>query len=245
MVRGLALIALAGCGRIGFDPVSADASVDIAIDSTLEIGLIAHYKFDDDPSDGVLDSSGRGHTGVCRGPCPSQVQAQFDGGYLFDGLSTMIEVPHAPDFVTANGVTVSVWVNLAALAPTSAIAGKVYGVQVRNSWQLVVDGDASFIICTTSTPTSGLCVDATSALLSLGAWHHVAYVWTTTSQQGWLDGIQWIDNPISMAWDTGSLWFGGDMDSSVPMYFLNGILDDLRIYDRALAPSELATLATP
>jgi hypothetical protein len=68
------VLALVGCGRIGFD------------DTTLD-DCVAWYPMDELPASApqLLDRTGHGHDGTCMPPgCPSLVAGQIAGAFQYD-----------------------------------------------------------------------------------------------------------------------------------------------------------------
>jgi hypothetical protein len=78
-----------------------------------------------------------------------------------------------------------------------------------------------------------------------GDWHHVTYVSTGSggSLSIYIDGV--LDSTVAIATynitDAGTLYIG--VDGDVLAGYMIGGLDDVRFYDRALAPTEIADLA--
>src|SRR5262245_13344268 len=63
-------------------PVPVDAHVvEDAPPDALPSGLVAWWKFDDDPANGALDSTGNGHTGTCIATCPTLVAGKIGMAY--------------------------------------------------------------------------------------------------------------------------------------------------------------------
>lgn len=79
-----------------------------------------------------------------------------------------------------------------------------------------------------------------------GDWHHVAVTWDNTTPVVWLDGeLQVTPGVGSLAEYPVNLVFGAtgtQLTGEVPISRLNGQLDDLRVYSRALNSAEIALL---
>ena len=88
-------------------------------------------------------------------------------------------------------------------------------------------------------------IDGTSAVAT-GGWHHVAVTLNGATGTLFVDGVQVGQNtamtlkPSDMG-STTQNWIGRSQFSSDP--YLNGKVDDFRIYNRALTVSEIAALA--
>src|SRR5262249_7177951 len=76
-----------------------------------------------------------------------------------------------------------------------------------------------------------------------GAWHHVAYTWDGTTNRLYIDGTAATSTATSH--DAGAVTYAflGATGGALPADFYSGALDEVRIYDRALAVSEIAAMA--
>ncbi|ACL03821.1 protein of unknown function DUF1566 [Desulfatibacillum aliphaticivorans] len=79
---------------------------------------------------------------------------------------------------------------------------------------------------------------------AIGAWNHVVVTYSLTSGTGaiYLNGVKQEEGilPTPSAGTDSDLYFGRESHSSV--YWLNGALDDVRIYNRALSVNEASRL---
>jgi len=79
-----------------------------------------------------------------------------------------------------------------------------------------------------------------------GQWHHVGLVWDGLIKSIYLDGVEVAqtlvtDEPLEyFSYDTG-LHIGASW--SVQTNFFSGLIDDVRLYNAALSPEEIAALA--
>jgi hypothetical protein len=214
-----------------------DAMVDARPpDAFVDPNLIAHWKLDDPPTDGVLDSSGRGHHGTCTN-CPILVPGIVDGSYRFDAINDHITLPDHPDF--RGNVTVAAWVWCDAVNLQIAALSKVLGTS-GNSWQLEVMNTQHFSF-------SGGSVHYLDggAAISIDAWHHVAGTWDGTTKRLYVDGLLLASVAATISYDTGEILIGADNNGGTILYYWDGKLDEIRVYNRALSAAEIGTLANP
>ena len=236
------LVVLAGCGRIAFDPLG-DGGVIVGDGATLgdgrvsDAGLLAYYKLDDLPGDGVLDSTGNGHNGVCAAGCPGVGSLAKVGtaSYDFNGSSTYIEIVDAPDLHPAE-LTVACWVNVRTQGPHGFVQ-KPLGAGAEDSWELFVDPSGLIGVCVRSS-----CAYS-SAQIPTNSWHHIAFVAVASTQQLYVDGVAEVQSASTLDWDGNDLLIGADIDNGTPIWYVDGRIDDIRIYGRALAAAEIAALA--
>ncbi len=246
-MRGFVILLIAGCGRIGFGPAGDPVGDGSA---TADVGpseaLIAHWQFEDVPGDGVLDSTGHGHTARCLTSCPTiDVAGKRGAGYRFDGVDDMLEVADAADFHIGGPLTLALWLDWTPDGGEVSLLTKRFGPSFRNSFQLSLRADGAMHICSTEALDLGRCDDTAAGVVPANTWTHLAYVFDGTSHVGYVDGVEVIRMPTTISYDEGLVYLGGDIDDSTPLFFVGGVLDDVRIYGRELAVAELAGLAAP
>jgi hypothetical protein len=81
-----------------------------------------------------------------------------------------------------------------------------------------------------------------SAPLALGRWQHLAYVLDAEGSRLYVDGAEAATGPRPATNRTPLLAFIGSLDGYEGMF--HGALDELRVYDRAFSPAEIAAEAS-
>ena len=72
----------------------------------------------------------------------------------------------------------------------------------------------------------------------------MAITWDGSKKDLWVNGSSIATSSVSgIEFDTNSLKLGADLYDENPSAVFAGSLDDVRIYDRALTSTEIATLA--
>jgi hypothetical protein len=202
----------------------------------IEEGLVGHWKLDDGVDDPgtttVLDTVGGHHGTLVNGPIWTDSVLDYGGALSFDGIDDHVEIPHSDDltFTASDSYTVTTWVNVTALP---------------GHWAGIVDKSRDI------SPHYGLWIDASNqwvagdvniigSTVTLG-WHHLALVQdgSANTRTVYLDGEVDITGSAITANGAGDLWFGGA--KSVTEY-LEGVIDDVRIYNRALSAEEVLEL---
>jgi hypothetical protein len=244
-VRWLAFVVLVGCGRYGFqmDAASADAAADA--DTS---GLVAWYPMGSLANDATPDATGHGHDGICSttgGTCPMIVAGRIGAALRFDGTNDHFTVAIAPDLDTTLGFTVAAWIWIdAPPSAYSCFVNKVIGTGGNDSWSACVTPGTQIFFGTNLTGT-----DAGDALLTpqssvpINSWHHVAIRWDGALKSVSLDGIEKAGDQAATAFDDNPILIGYDLDNGAPVAPFAGILDEVRIYNRALTQAEITLLA--
>jgi hypothetical protein len=206
-------------------------------------GLVAYWNFDDGNPAMVSDATGNGHTGTVRGEVAPST-GFINGAYTFHGAgvaSSHISVPNTPalQFAASQSFTVSAWVKPANIHKTeqavlakSADQGNAYGIWINAKDQWIFRGPNGDLVGSTATG---------------GAWTHVAVVQDAVANtrklyvNGVLAGNQ---NGTQAADGVGDLWMGQQNVTSNPKSF-PGLIDEVRLYNRALTDAEIPTLLGP
>lgn len=83
-----------------------------------------------------------------------------------------------------------------------------------------------------------------TATLNDGQWHHLAMTCTNGTKVFYVDGVvdAWAKNEWSGSGTGGQLWVGGTADTGDGNQPLNGTIDEVYVYGRALNQSEVTSL---
>lgn len=200
----------------------------------LPSGNVMRLRFDDDPTDGVLDSEGM-HVATCAtATCPALIPGHAGGAYQFS--ADHIDVDDAADLRSSGGFTVAAWINLEMNAGQELmIVCKAY-FALAESYALSVVGanNARLRFAGTNSQYTG------PSVVSRDAWHHVALTWNGTAARLYLDGEP--DGSMQQApilFDSGKLQIGACHGEKS----FAGSIDDVQVYSRALDAAEIAELA--
>lgn len=248
MLRVLALFALCGCDILfqlqTVPPV--DARADAPADATIG-GLVAYYPMDDlgsTLSTCMKDPVGH-HDGACVGGEPTVVAGAIGNAYKLDGVLN-IRIANAAELDTP-GFTVAYWRNLVT-SPAMKADGyecpvnRVYGTATDDSWQVCAESQGTYWKVGETSSSSGV-------MVQVGEWHHVAITFDGAAFTIWLDGALLGSGTATVAIEpTDPIVLGMDLDGDgvgnfMPSATFDGLLDDLRLYNRALSPAEVAELA--
>ena len=200
-------------------------------------GLAAAYSFDTGSGASVPDVSGNGNTGTAMGSFWS-TQGRYGGAMSFDGIGSVVRVASSPSLALSSAMTLSGWIN-----PSVTQSGWRTIVQRQtDSYFLNASHDAGSL-----RPAGG----GTNWFIGgptaspVGAWTHVGLTYDGTMLRLYVNGTEVASRTASgqLTASTSPLWIGGN--SPFGEYFA-GLIDDVRVYNRALTQAEIQTdLATP
>ena len=236
--------------------VCANGGFKILIPDASESGLIAHYNFDDERA---TDSSGHGNhaeTAPMAGPGHGPVGA----GAWFDGTNGMMMVPHIPA-MNSPDLTVAFWLYILEDSTNSyrTLLRKAKEPSDMTPTLMLLPNERRLHIRLSTTGSAVVGFDST-AVLPLRRWTHVAYVLKGGAALAlYINGIKDCPharglrhgdcppNGATYAWDEGDV-----RHNSGPLYvgadpFMSGtamFLDDLKVYNTALAERDIAVEAS-
>jgi hypothetical protein len=244
------LVIAAGCGRLDFEPTAARLGGDAAADgASLDPSLVAWYPMDDVTSGTVIDATGHGHDATCTA-CPQPATGVVGGALHFDGSNELVAVPDAPDLDTSSAFTLAAWYEPDSFNDAGqfdCFMGKLFGSANSNTWQFCVTPQTRLTAGIGSGSGSDFTLDSIlGPTTTAGDWHHAALAYDGSRIEVFFDGVSLGSASATGALmlDHGEITLGGDLDSGAPIAMFPGRVDDVRIYARVLAASEIATLAT-
>ncbi|MBI4311288.1 MAG: hypothetical protein HY681_05835 [Chloroflexi bacterium] len=205
-------------------------------------GLVGHWKLDEGSGATVGDSSGNGNSGQIAGAIwgagVSGTQAVYGDALSFDGTDDYVSMPPLENLEVPDGdFTIMAWVNARDSARLQAIAGKLTFASNIDTWGLyVASGKACLQFSQPDQPGYSAC---STTSIQNNAWYHVAAVRQGTTNYLYVNGV--VENSVAVAQTvstTGRNFYIGrrDQDNS---YNFGGIVDDVRLYDRALSVSQI------
>jgi hypothetical protein len=226
----------------GMDPSGMAVAV-----YTLIPGLVAYYPFDGNAD----DESGNNHHGTVYGA--ASVTDRFgnpDAAYQFDGTADYIELSNESAFDFTE-FTISFWTRITTLPVVPGPSTPGYycvvskaGVNLGNyTIRLFKTGGASYCYLGYAHGTSGgnwntSCYEE----IYLNRYYHIV-VTMSDEIRCYYDGVL-LSTSSSMpeAIHTDGNVMIGKYDSLTEPYYFNGIIDDVRFYNRSLSASEIEDL---
>ena len=181
------------------------------------------------------DSSGQGNTGTLTGANGLPVWTagcKRSGCLTFDGVDDYITTSFSLNPSTSN-FTASVWVYLNAAAASKSIIQQLNGVGTGRTWLGINSGSLQFGSFLGGTDT------LTGTVPNAGQWYHLAITNSSGTLTIYLNGVSVVSAARTIESSTGVLEFA---TSKGHTNFLSGLLDDVRIYNRALTTQEINDL---
>ncbi len=222
----------------------AEVSVEVRGGQDITTDLVGHWTFEEGVGNTAADSSGAGNHGTV-------VEAQWAAGHLvgekslyfggiFGGVSVDYMFGNTNGFATGGGArTFAGWVKIKqnSFYNTYLFGYGLFGQPLKDCYLGLRQGRVALF-------SEGRAVSGSKAL-DLGRWYHVA---ATTQQQTvriYLDGQLEAVAAMNLQTETaGSDFFAGAMGGGfAAQWNFDGWLDEVRIYRKALSPTEIQALA--
>jgi len=252
-------------------PFTAATGTELVASNPVTSGLVGWWKFDEGTGTVAYDSSGNNVSGTWTGTATG-TSGYYSAGKVgqwagaFDGISTYDSVSSTPSLGGATKVTLSAWVYLKSLPSGSG------GACPANTCSIIFQRASSYAVngyfwaeVKINGSNYGFRADVEDASLSshvyassaynliLNTWNFVTIVADTNTITVYANGI--AGTPVSYnglyplySGPYSSLprlsYIGASYYSTSSLDFLNGYIDDVRIYNRALSAAEVNQIYT-
>ena len=217
-------------GAIAF--VAAAALILSATSGVAQDGLVAYWDFDENSGGTANDRTGNGHDGSLEGD-PEWVEGIFGSALRFDEADEYVLVPHAEALNFTDAVTFSLFFN-----PDGDLTSRRLIVK-NNSIFVIFDFGVSTSIDFLVKPNNDF-AESTTTEWEIGTWYHFAGTFDGDTLRVYVDGVLEGESEIGIpiAGSDLDLWIGAD-DFGRPTDAFPGLIDEVRLYDRALTEAEI------
>jgi glucose/arabinose dehydrogenase/chitodextrinase len=196
-------------------------------------GLVAGYSFDAGSGSSVADVSGNGNTGAST--AATWVTGKYGTALSFNGTDARVRVPASTSLNVTSAMTLMAWIR-----PTADQSGWRTIIQREPDFYMLNASNASGPLRPAGGGTTGGAFQWIGGPTAspLNEWTHVALTYDGSGLRLYVNGTQVATTPaVGTIESTGNpLWIGGN--NPYGEYF-HGLIDEARIYDRALSATEI------
>ena len=211
---------------------SGNAITQTTEDYIYEEGLAGHWKFDDGSGGTAVDSSGKGNTATLI----NGAEWTDKGEVTFDGVDDAVEIPTAN--WSANAGTIALWARAEDFSGTRYLFGHTIGSWSNRIQLYVNEGNLGLGLGDSHTKHANI------QTLNVNTWYHITLTWDGTNYVVYINGVARANGPYTGLTALSTLAdIGNNGNTSYRDEAFNGIIDEVRVYDRALTVDELSDIA--
>jgi hypothetical protein len=230
-------LVLTGCllSNVGQVPTSEQSGITYLTKGPLSINLVGLWHLDEEAGDIAYDSSGHDNDGTVNGAIWDD--GKFDNALSFDGSNDYVKVFDSASLnVTDYTIELCINANNFDNVYPTLLNHKVQKATEGYYWIWIKDG---YIVLTYSDGTKARS-KYWSASFSTGEWHHIALTKSGSSFTMYKDGSS-LGTKILTYVDAvdGDLFIGTYQGSTVAHYNFDGLIDEVRIWDKALTAKQI------
>ena len=194
-----------------------------------DFGLIAHWTLDETEGPIAYDSFGENHAELFGDPIWQPTGGIKDGAIWLDGEDDFVGTEYILD-PSENPFSVHAWVK--GGEPGQTIVSQLWGA----NW-LVTGTGHGHLATELRAPSHTAQPLVSEVTITDGVWHHVGLTWDGSNRTLYVDDVEIATDtqpsPLARSIEGLNIGCGPDMTSGT---FWSGMIDDVRIYDRAVAP---------
>jgi len=203
----------------------------------LPFDLLAYWKLDETEGSFAADSAGNNEGTLNGEPLWQPTAGRIDGALAVDGTDDYVSTPFVLD--PADGpFSVFAWIKGGApgqviLSQADSPTGR--GVKPGSTWLGTDPSEGKFMSSFTSL-THAVLPLVSESVITDGNWHHVGFVWDGSDRILYVDEVEVArDTQVGLEGSAGDLYIGAGTNLE-PGSFFSGLIDDVRIYNRAVIP---------
>jgi len=211
----------------GYEPTIIDCIILGQVKELNDPRLVAHWKLDE--TEGVIayDSAGNNDASV-YGPVWQPTGGKVNGALEFDGIYDFVITP----FVLNPAewpFSVFAWIKVGA--PGQVVISQTGGVD----W-LLVDPSEGKLMTELKGPGRDAAALMSNFVITDGQWHRVGFVWDGANRTLYVDDVEVAaDTKTRLTGSGRGLYFGAGSILDIGCFW-SGLIDDVRIYNRAVTP---------
>ncbi|MEM7117180.1 MAG: LamG-like jellyroll fold domain-containing protein [Chloroflexota bacterium] len=180
------------------------------------------------------DSSIRQLNATCT-TCPTADQAGHTGQAIaFNGVDQVIEVPYQDDLLFGGSFGFSGWFHLNSNSSQPLVQ--------HNGFSLRTNADGTLFAAMATLPNNEYLLN-TPTVVPTNAWFHLAMTWRAGE-----DAVVYLDGTQVTSFATDGIELDNGVEPTLMLgsngfTFMNGLVDDVRLYKRPFTPTDINLLA--
>ena len=210
--------------------------------TTASTGAAAAWGFNEASGTTAVDGSGNANTATLVGGITRVASTNGHGNALsLSGSGQYVTIPNSTSLdISGSNLTLSMWVNPGTMSTDAVMVGKFWNSTMTSPYYqygLEFQGNGKTPVFQVGSGTSVFSASMGSAL-TVGAWQHLAVTFNGSTVQFYVNGV--LKNTVTLNTTITArgqqLRLGADNNTQ---QFYKGLLDDMRIYNRAQTQAEI------
>ena len=201
----------------------------------LPVELVAYWKLDETEGSIAHDIAGDNDGTLNGEPAWQATDGMINGALQFDGADDYVSTPFILD--PADGAfSVFAWIKGGA-------AGQVVVAQKDGANWLCTDSLEGNLMTELKGLGRGAAELLSQTIITDGNWHHIGLVWDGSHRTLYVDGVAVAEyEQTNLEGSNNDLYIGAGKTLDAASFF-SGLIDDVRIYDKALSAKRIEALA--
>ncbi len=197
---------------------------------------VGYWNFDDRYGTSAKDKSGNNFTGTLNNG-PKWVPGKVGSAISFDGVDDYVSVPDNAALRPTGAISVEFWVKF----NTTNANNYIYNKEGTNTgYGFYLDPSSSLH---PYIRVGGNWSDMTGPTAVTNQWYYISQTFDGTTHKFYINGVLYTSEAISgsITQEVGvPLWIGKECSGCTPGFYINGIIDDFKIYNYARTVGQIA-----
>jgi len=209
--------------------------------TSLGVGLVAHYKMNDNAADAVVaDSIGTNNGTAQQNTENITVTGKVNTALSFIAGTDYVGMGDVADLRLTTSGSVGGWVKLGSTSDYQTLLSKIDASSGYSGYMLALRSDSVYW---TIANDSAYQYEFVPETIATGVWYHAFLTWDGSDIKIYFNGSLTYSAQQTVNVDTGanSFWLGRD-ETDYAAARLTGYLDDIRVYNRAITSEEIAAI---
>ena len=232
---------------IDANDVSTDeVEVVVQAELPLDVGLVGYWLLDEVEGSTARDEIQQLDASLVNGPIWRPEGGRLGGALEFDGEDDYVDLGPIDD-VTGTGLTISFWFKADDFGVHDArFISKANGVQDEDHFWMVSTINESALRFRLRAGDATTTLASASGAVTSNTWYHVAATYDGTQMRLYKDGslVAMQEKSGEIQKDSGVLTVLGNQPPGAGERPFDGLIDDVRIYSRALGANAIGLLAS-
>ena len=205
----------------------------------LSDGLIAYFPF----TGNADDAGGNGYDGTVYGGAALTADrfGMAESAYYFDGVNDYIDIGNNESLQPLDSFSVMAWVMLDSLSSNFAHIVSMSGAVPNGFTGYAIQARGSAVYFSLGNGSNGYYHAVKGNVIEAGKWYHLAGIYSGSTQSLYINGEEVRTIESGEYTQTSNSLNIGRMPTGVN--YTQGVIDEVRIYNRALSSAEIAQLA--